>query len=111
MIISYQQFEQVDLRSGTVIKVEDFPRARNPAYKIWVDFGTKIGIKQTSAQVTEHYTSESLIWKLVIGCVNLEVKNIGGFLSEFLMVGFADTNGSVCLATADLNVANGQKLF
>src|ERR1700752_4402207 len=110
-IINYEDFEKVELRSGTVIKVEDFPRAKKPAYKVWVDFGPEIGIKQTSAQVTVHYTIESLIGRQVVGCVNLGTKNIAGFTSEFLLVGFPDEQGAVCLVTVDPKVPNGKKLF
>jgi tRNA-binding protein len=111
MTISYEEFEKVDLRSGTVVKVEEFPRAKKPAYKVWVDFGFDIGIKQTSAQITTHYTPEALIGRQVVGCVNLGTKNIGGFTSEFLLVGFPDENKSVCLITVDPRVTNGEKLF
>lgn len=110
-IITYADFEKVELRSGTVIKAEEFPRAKKPAYKVWVDFGADIGIKQTSAQVTVHYTLESLVGRQVVGCVNLGTKNIGGFTSEFLLVGFADSTDAVCLLTVDPKVPNGQKLF
>ncbi len=110
MIISYDDFEKVDLRSGTVIKAEVFERTKKPAYKVWVDFGDEIGIKQTSAQVTVHYTPESLIGKKVMGCVNLGEKNIAGFMSQFLLVGFDDENGAICLATVDRPVPNGKKL-
>jgi|SRR5580692_6421742 tRNA-binding protein len=111
MIISYDEFDKVDFRSGTVIKVEPFPRAKKPAYKVWVDFGSEIGIKQTSAQVTVHYTPESLIGRHVVGCINLGEKNIAGFTSEFLLVGFPDDNGAICLITVDPIVPNGKKLF
>ena len=111
MTISYADFEQVELRSGTITKVEPFPRAKKPAYKVWVDFGGKIGVKQTSAQVTVHYTEESLIGKQVVGCVNLAEKNIAGFVSQFLLVGFPDEQGNVCLVTVDPKVPNGEKLF
>lgn len=110
-ILSYDAFERVQLRSGTVVKAEEFPRARKPAYKVWVDFGEEIGTLQTSAQVTVHYTLDNLIGKQVIGCVNLGEKNIAGFLSQFLLVGFPDDNGAICLATADPKVPNGKKLF
>lgn len=110
-IITYDEFEKVDLRSGTIVKVEEFPKARKPAYKVWVDFGADIGIKQTSAQVTAHYTPDALVGKQVVGCVNLGSKNIGGFVSEFLLVGFPDVNKSVCLITVDPRVPNGEKLF
>ena len=111
MIISYEEFEKVDLRSGTVTKVELFPRAKKPAYKVWVDFGTEIGVKQTSAQVTVHYTPESLIGRQVVGCVNLGDRNIAGFTSEFLLVGFPDSDGAICLVTVDPVVLNGKKMF
>lgn len=110
MIISYDDFEKVDLRSGTVVKVEEFPRARKPAYKVWVDFGEDIGILQTSAQVTKNYTPETLLGRSVVGCINLGEKNIAGFTSQFLLVGFTDATGAICLITTDPRVLNGQKL-
>ncbi|KTC89784.1 tRNA-binding protein [Fluoribacter dumoffii] len=110
MIVSFDDFAKIDLRSGTVVKVEEFPRARKPAYKVWVDFGKEIGILQTSAQVTVHYTPETLLGRSVVGCVNLGEKNIAGFTSQFLLVGFADDNGAICLVTTDPKVPNGQKL-
>lgn len=110
IVICYDDFVRVDLRSGTVVRTELFSRAKKPAYKVWVDFGPELGIKQTSAQITCHYQLDHLIGKKVIGCVNLEPKNIAGFISEFLLVGFADKEGAICLATADFNVPDGQKL-
>ena len=109
--ITYADFEKVDLRSGTIVQAEEFPKARKPAFKIWVDFGPQIGVLQTSAQVTHHYTLQSLIGKSVVGCVNLGEKNIGGFLSQFLLVGFADEKENICLVTVNPSVPNGQKLF
>lgn len=111
MTISYADFEKVDLRSGTITKVEAFPRARKPAYKVWVDFGSDIGIKQTSAQITVHYTPESLIGKKVIGCINLGEKNVAGFISQFLLVGFPDEDNNIHLASFDPAIPNGKKLF
>lgn len=110
MPISYEDFEKVDLRSGTVIKVEEFLRAKKPAYKVWADFGPDIGVLQTSAQVTVHYTPESLVGKSIVGCVNMGEKNIAGFLSQFLLVGFSDEQGAICLVTVDSKVPNGMKL-
>ena len=110
-LITYDEFAQVELRSGTVVKVELFPKAKKPAYKVWVDFGSLLGIKQTSAQITTHYTPETLIGKGVVGCLNLGTRNIGGFLSEFLLVGFPDERGEVCLISPDPKVPNGGKLF
>jgi tRNA-binding protein len=110
MSISYEEFEKVDLRKGTIIKAEEFPRAKKPAYKIWVDFGQELGVLQTSAQVTKHYSPESLIGRSIVGCVNIGEKNIAGFTSQFLLVGFSDDSGAICLATVEPNVPNGKKL-
>ena len=109
-IITYAEFERVDLRSGTIVKVEEFPRAKKPAFKVWADFGVEIGVLQTSAQVTAHYTPESLLGRQVVGCVNLGEKNIAGFLSQFLLLGFMDESGAICLITADPKVPNGKKM-
>lgn len=110
MTIEYEEFAKVELRSGRIIEVDDFPRAKKPAYKIKVDFG-EFGIKQTSAQVTQ-YKKEELLGKLVVGCINLEPKNIAGYTSEFLLVGLPSEDGKVCLITAEeKNIPNGAKLF
>jgi len=110
MTISYDDFAKVDLRTATIVKVEVFPRAKKPAFKVWADFGAEIGVLQTSAQITVHYTLESLVGKKVLGCVNLGEKNIAGFTSQFLLVGFSDSNGAICLATTSAEVPNGEKL-
>lgn len=110
MIIAYEDFEKVDLRSGTIVKIEEFPRAKKPAYKVWVDFGSELGVLQTSAQITAHYTLELLVGKMVVGCVNLGEKNIAGFTSQFLLVGFSDQNGAICLTTIEPRVSNGMKM-
>ncbi|MBL9028882.1 MAG: tRNA-binding protein [Caedimonas sp.] len=109
-IITYEEFDNIDLRSGTILKVEEFPRAKKPAFKVWVDFGSEIGVLQTSAQITKHYTPESLIGRQVVGCVNLGEKNIAGFKSQFLLTGFADEQGGICLMTVDPKVPNGKKM-
>ncbi|KTD41966.1 tRNA-binding protein [Legionella parisiensis] len=109
-MISYDDFAKVELRSGTIVKVEEFPRTNKPAYKVWVDFGKDIGVLQTSAQITVNYTPETLVGRSVVGCVNLGEKNIAGFISQFLLVGFSDENGAICLVTTDPKVPNGQKL-
>lgn len=109
-IISYDDFEKVDIRSGTIVKAEEFPRTKKPAYKVWVDFGPEIGVLQTSAQVTVHYTPQTLVGRQVAGCVNLGEKNIAGFVSQFLLLGFADRDGAIVLVTVDPQVPNGQKL-
>ncbi len=105
-IITYEEFECVSLRSDTIVRVEEFPRAKRPAFKVWADFGSEIGVLQTSAQVTSHYTSETLLGRQVVGCINLGKKNIAGFISQFLLVGFSDESGNVCLVTIDPKVPN-----
>ena len=108
--ITYEEFERVDLRSGTIMKVEEFPRAKKPAFKVWADFGSGIGILQTSAQITVHYTPESLIGRQIVGCIHLGEKNIAGFKSQFLLMGFSDENGAICLIEVDSKIPNGQKM-
>lgn len=110
MIITYDDFEKVNVRSGTITHVEPFPQARKPAYKITVDFGSEIGIKKTSAQVTVYYTPETLLGKKIAGVVNFPPKNIAGFMSEFLLLGFPDETGAICLIQIDQRVPNGQKM-
>lgn len=110
MTISYEQFTDVDIRLGTIVKTDSFPRARKPAYKVWVDFGEEIGVKQTSAQITTHYDLDELVGKQVLGCVNLGEKNIAGFRSEFLLLGFSDESDAICLATTLTDAPNGAKL-
>ena len=109
MTITFDEFSRVEIRSGTLIKAEPFERAKKPSYKIWVDFGP-LGIKQTSAQVTVNYTPENLVGRQVAGAVNLGTKNIAGFESQFLLLGFEDDRGAICLVAPDLKVPNGQKL-
>ena len=108
--ITYEEFERVNLRSGTIVQAEAFPKAKKPAFKVWADFGPEIGVLRTSAQITVHYTPDSLIGKQIVGCVNLGERNIAGFTSQFLLVGFADENGPIRLMTVDGKVPNGQKL-
>ena len=111
MQITYHDFEKVNIRSGTVVRAEPFPRALKPAFKVWVDFGPELGVLQTSAQVTVHYTPENLIGRQVLGAVNLGTKNIAGFESQFLLLGCPDKQGAISLATLAPQVENGQKLF
>ncbi len=108
--ISFADFERVDLRAGTVVRCEGFPEARKPALKVWVDFGAPVGVLQTSAQITVHYTPDSMVGRRVIGCVNLGDKKIAGFTSQFLLVGFSDADGAIRLATTDAAVPDGSKL-
>lgn len=109
-VITWQDFEKVELRIGTVLTAEAFPEARKPAYKLKVDFGHKIGIKQSSAQITQHYRVEELIGRQVLGVVNFPPKKIGPFISECLICGFYREDGSVILAVPDKSVPNGVKL-
>lgn len=109
--ISFEEFTKVEFRVGTIVKVEDFPKARKPAYKIYADFGEAIGIKQTSAQIVANYTPDTLIGKQIIGVLNLGTKNIGGFSSEFLLTGLEDEKSNVVILTADKAVPNGKKVF
>jgi tRNA-binding protein len=109
--ISWNDFEKVELRTGTITKAEDFPEAHKPAYKLTVDFGEPIGLKRSSAQITDLYTKEDLVGKQVLAVVNFPPKQIGPFISECLVTGFPDSKGNVVLAVPDKQVANGMKLF
>ena len=110
-MITFEQFSEVELRVGTIVRAETFPKARKPAYKLWVDFGPEIGERKTSAQITVHYTPETLIGRKIIGCLNLGEKNIAGFVSNFLCTGFPDESGDIVLIAPDKKVPNGGKLF
>jgi tRNA-binding protein len=107
--INWNDFEQVELRVGTILEAADFPEARKPAYKVRVDFG-EFGIKQSSAQITKHYTKEQLIGRQIVGVINFPKKQIANFMSEFLLTGFADENGDIVLTSVDKQVPNGSKL-
>jgi tRNA-binding protein len=108
--ISWGEFEQVELRVGTIVEVEDFPEARKPAYKVSADFGAGIGIRKSSAQVTRLYSKEDLVGRQIIGVVNFPPKQIGPVRSEFLLCGFYREDGAVVLAVPEQTVPNGAKL-
>ena len=109
--ISFEDFKQVEIRAGTVIKAENFPEARKPAFKLLIDFGPEIGIKKTSAQITKNYKIELLLGKQVAAVINFPPKQIGPLMSECLLLGFPDEHEEVVLISADKKVPNGGKLF
>lgn len=109
--ISWSDFEKVELRIGTIVRVEPFPEARKPAYKVWVDFGPEIGERKTSAQITDAYSPEELTGRQIVGVVNFPVKQVGPFMSEFLLTGFHDDKGRVIIAVPERGVPNGAKLM
>ena len=109
--ITFDEFEKVDIRIGTIIGVEPFPEARKPAFKLKIDFGPTIGIKKSSAQITKHYTIDQLMGRQVAAVVNFPPRQIGPFMSEVLTLGFPDSDGGVVLIGPSIAVPNGGKLF
>ena len=108
--ITWSEFEQVELRAGTILEVFDFPEARKPAFKVKVDFGP-YGLRMSSAQITKHYTKETLVGRQIVAVTNFPKKQIGKFMSEFLVTGFADENGDIVLTSLERPVPNGSKLI
>jgi tRNA-binding protein len=111
MTITWKDFEKVDIRIGTIVEVENFPEARNPAFILHVDFGVEIGLKKSSSQITDLYTKDQLQGKQVIAVVNFEPKQVGPIMSECLVLGFYRQDNSVVLATNDLPISNGSRLL
>ena len=109
-MINWNDFEKIDIRAGTVIEVTDFPKARKPAYKLLIDFGTETGIKRSSAQITAHYKKEELLNRQVIAVVNFPPKQIADFISECLVLGVYDENKDVVLLKPERIVNNGMKI-
>jgi tRNA-binding protein len=109
--ISFADFMKVDIRAGTIVEALPFPEARKPAIKLKIDFGSVIGIKRSSAQITKYYTPEKLIGRQVMAVVNFPPRQIGPFMSEVLTLGMPDAEGEVVLAAVDLKVPDGVRLF
>lgn len=109
--ISFDDFEKVDIRVGTIIDAQPFPEARKPSIQLWVDFGGALGVKKSSAQLTVHYTTDRLIGRQVMAVVNFPPRRVAGFDSEVLVLGVPDENGAVVLLKPDLKVPDGGKLF
>ncbi len=108
--ISWADFEKVDIRTGTVVEVLPFPEARKPAFKLKIDFGPEIGVKKSSAQITVHYTPETLLGRQVLAVVNFPPRQIGPFRSEVLTLGFEDEAGAIVLAAVERGTPNGRKM-
>ncbi|MBT5765869.1 tRNA-binding protein [Emcibacteraceae bacterium] len=108
--ISWDDFQKVEIKIGTVVRAEEFPEARKPAYKVWVDFGGDLGVKKSSAQITVHYKPEDLIGRQIVAVVNFPPMQIGPIKSEFLLTGFYDEDGAVVIAQPERPVPNGARL-
>lgn len=109
--VSYSEFEKVHFRTGTIISAEDFPEARNPAYKLNIDFGKELGIKKSSAQITKNYSKEELIGKTIVAVTNFPPKQIGPFISEVLVCGTEDKNGNITLLSLDHEAEKGKPIY
>lgn len=109
--ITWDDFEKVEMRVGTIIDVNDFPEARKPAYQLTIDFGAELGIKKSSAQITKRYAKEDLLKKQIIAVVNFPKKQIGKFMSECLVLGSVGEGNDVVLLTSDFKVENGLRIF
>lgn len=109
--ISFDDFLKVDIRTGEVVRAEPFPEARKPAIKLWVDFGEELGVKKSSAQITDHYTPEGLVGRTVMAVTNFPPRQIGKFMSEILVLGLEDAQGAIVLAAPDQAVPKGKRLM
>ena len=109
--LTFEEFQKVEIRVGTIVEVQEFPEARRPAFKLWVDFGHEFGVRKTSAQITKNYEKRNLVGRQVAAVMNFAPKQIGKFMSEILVLGFPDDAGEVVLASVDRSVPNGGKLY
>lgn len=109
--ITFDDFMQVDIRTGKIVDAQPYPEARKPAIKLWVDFGGDLGVKKSSAQITKHYSPEGLVGKQVLAVVNFPPRQIGKFMSEVLVLGLPDEDGEVVLLTSDKDVPIGGRMF
>ncbi|WP_310618979.1 tRNA-binding protein [Flexibacterium corallicola] len=110
-IASFDDFMKVDIRVGQIVEATDYPEARKPAYKLKIDFGSEIGIKKSSAQITAHYSLEDLVGKRIMAVINFKPRQIGKFMSEVLTLGVPDGNGEVILLTPDKDAPLGGRLY
>ncbi len=109
--ITFGDFMKIEIRVGTIVRAEPYPEARQPAFKLWVDFGEALGVKKTSAQITRHYTLEDVVGRQVAAVVNFPPKQIGRFMSEILVLGFPDKDGEVVMIHPDQAVPDGGRLY
>ncbi|MET4109110.1 tRNA-binding protein [Hymenobacter sp. UYP22] len=110
-MLTWAEFEQVDIRAGTILEAREFPKARRPAYQLLLDLGPEIGLKKSSAQITHHYTPAELVGRQVLCVVNFPPKQIGSFMSEVLVTGLPDAEGHIVLTALAGSVPNGSRLM
>ena len=108
--LSWDEFERVEMRTGTIVEVQDFPEARKPAYQLIIDFGNEIGMRKSSAQITKCYSRQDLVGKQIIAVINFPTKQIGKFVSECLVLGSVGNDNDIVLLTPDKNVENGLRI-